>query len=107
MFGKLVPNSVTSPAEKHRLDINENYMHMDEQRSEVLQSVTENLLYVTKRARPDIESTVSFLCERVSKSNEDYWKILQRLIGFVKVAINNKRVIGVTGVNDLWTWLKP
>ena len=45
------------------------------------------------------------LCIRLSNSDEDYWKYLRRLLGFVKGTINDKKYIEETGTNYLWTWV--
>ena len=63
------------------------------------------LLYVMKRARPDIETSVSFLMRRVSKSDEDDWAKLIRALGFIKSTINEKRKIGAQSLTNLYTWL--
>ena len=58
-----------------------------------------------KRARPDIETTVSFLMPRVSKSDEDDWKKLRRCVGWLKRTIDDIRVIGVDSLSKLYTWI--
>ena len=40
IFGEELPNSVTLPAAKHLLKINEDYIHLDEHRSELFYYVT-------------------------------------------------------------------
>ena len=75
---------------------------MDELMSEAFHSVTEKLRYVKNRAQPELKPTVALLCARVSKSNKDDWKRLCCLLQFVKGAINEKPIIGATGMNDLY-----
>ena len=58
-----------------------------------------------KRARPDIETTVAFLCTRVTKINEDDWKELHRLISFLKSKIDDVRFIEATNLTDIYTWI--
>ena len=58
-----------------------------------------------KRARPDIETAVAYRCTRVSKSTNDDWKKLRRLIAFLKHTINDVRVIGATSLQELYTWI--
>ena len=84
-FGKEAPKEVTLSSTKHPSEINEDAMQLDECRSGVLHSVTEKLLYVTKISQPDLDPTVSFLCTRVSKSDDNDV--------FVKVTINEKLII--------------
>jgi len=58
-----------------------------------------------KRARPDIETTISYLMTRVSKSSEKNWEKLRRCLGFLKGSIDDKRIIGVDSLRDLHVWI--
>jgi hypothetical protein len=62
-------------------------------------------LYITKRARPDLETAVDFFTTRVSKSDEDDWKKLERVLIWIMNTIDEKRVIGATSLRDLFTWI--
>lgn len=77
----------------HIFNINENEEQLDSQKSAVFHSVTQKLLYLMKRLRPDIETAVSFLMRRLSKSDNDDWKKLKRVLGFLKCMDNNKKKI--------------
>ena len=65
--------------------------------------VVAKLLYVVKRARPDIEPTIAFLCTRVLCSNIDDWKKLGRVVAFLNRMIDDKRVIGASFLKALIT----
>ena len=58
-----------------------------------------------KRDRPYIETSVSFLMTRVSKSNEKDWEKLKRCLGFMKGTIDDSRVIGADSLRDLHVWV--
>jgi len=58
-----------------------------------------------QRARSDIETSVSFLMKRVSKSNVDDWKKLRRVIGFLKGTIDERRMIGATSLTEILTFI--
>ena len=58
-----------------------------------------------KRARPGLETLVSFLTMRVTKSDVDDWKKLKRGLKFVKNTIEDKRIIGAKTLTDLYTWI--
>ena len=70
-----------------------------------MHSVTAKLLYITKRARPDIETGVAFLTTIVSKSTEEDWKKLKRIITFLKYTIDDVRIIGAKGLDKIYTWV--
>ena len=69
VFGEDVSKTITSTAKKNLFTVNEDNETLEECESDVFHSVTQKLLFVTKRERPDIHPTFSFLCTRVQKSN--------------------------------------
>jgi len=71
------PDTIT-PAAYYLFQVNDDAEELDKEKSEVFHSTTAKLLYIMQRARPDIETAVSFLMKRVSKSNVDDWKKLRR-----------------------------
>ena len=106
MFGEAVDDTVTSPANKNLFTtFDEISKELDEARSEIFHSVTAKLLFIMKRARPDIETAVSYLMTRVSKSNEKDWEKLKRCLGFMKGSIKDHRVIGADSLRDLHVWV--
>ena len=73
--------------------------------SDLFHSIVQKLLYICKRARPDIEPAISYLCTRVtSPTKEDDIK-LTRILGFLEKTIDDKRVMGATSLNNLYTWV--
>ena len=58
-----------------------------------------------KRSRSDLETTVSFLCTRGSKIDEDDWLKLNRAIAYVKCTIDDVRIIGASSLTDVYTWI--
>ena len=105
MFGEEIKGKLSTPAAKHLLWVYDTKPLLDQKRKYTPHSVTSKCLYITKRGRPDIDSTVAFLCKRVSKSNEDDWKKLERLLVFLKNTINDKSYIGVFNIESLYTWI--
>lgn len=106
MFDETVDDTVTSPANRNLFTTyDDESKELGEARSEIFHSVTAKLLFIMKRARPDIETSVSYLMTRVSKSNEKDWKKLKRCLGFLKRTINDKRVIGADSLRDLHVWI--
>ena len=78
---------------------------MGKEKSDIFHSVTAKLLFIMKRGRPDIETAVSYLMARVSKSNMKDWEKLKRCLGFLKGTINDVRVIGADSIRDLHVWV--
>jgi len=75
---------VTSPAQKHLRLVNEDCKNLSGTKHELFHSIVEKLLFITKRVRPDLEISIEHICTRATKSNEDSWKKLRRIIVWVK-----------------------
>ena len=58
-----------------------------------------------KWGRPDLETLVSFMTMRFTKSNVDDFKKLKRGITYVKNTIKYKVIIGAKKLYDLYTWI--
>ena len=104
-FGELGNIKPPTPAAKHLFMTNENAKSLTSTDGDKFHSVVAKLLYIAKRARPDIEPTVAFLCTRVSCPNVDDWKKLRRLLGYLQNTIEDKRTIGASSLNCLMTWV--
>ena len=83
----------------------EKSVELNEEKSELFHSIVAKLLYERKRARPDVETVVAYICTRVSKSTEDDWVKLRRLLGFIKHTINDIRIIGANSLQKIYTWV--
>jgi hypothetical protein len=79
---------------------------LDKEKSELFHSVVAKLLYITKRARPDMEPTIAYLCTRVSKSDEDDLNKLRRALHYLQHTIDDVRKIGAeNGMAHMKTWV--
>lgn len=67
--------------------------------------MTTKLLFITKRAKLDIETAISLLTKKVSKSDKDDWEKLKRVLIWCKNTINDARVVGATSFTDMLTWI--
>ena len=74
-FGDSISEAPATPAIKNLFNTDKKAEQLSDQKSEIFHSVVAKLVCITKRARPDIETAVSYLCTRVSKSTTDDWKI--------------------------------
>jgi hypothetical protein len=59
-------------------------------------TVVAKLLYLAKRAHPDILTAVSFLCTKVTKPTKEDQKKLVRIMGYIKQSANYKYIIEPT-----------
>ncbi len=106
MFGQCFNQTVSSPATRKLHYVDVNTKQLNEKMQEVFHSVTAKLLFISKRARPDIEPTVAYLCTRVAKSDHDDWEKLRRVLIFLQQTIDDVRKVGGKyGLNSLNTWI--
>lgn len=103
--GERLDDTVATPVTNKLFFVNKDCEKLDKEKSEIFHSVTAKVLFITKRVRPDLETTVAFLCTRVSKSDLDNWKKLKQMMGFLKRAIDDVRIIGATSLTDVYTWI--
>ena len=99
-YGEPVNRSASTPS-KHDLFLSEGSIPLEEEKKEVFHHIVGKSSYVSKRARVDIELTVSYLCTRVSRSTEEDWKKLGRLLHYLHDTIDMPRIIGAGGAMDI------
>ena len=104
VYGKDKVKYQSTPAAHDLFELNEGSERLDKQRSEIFHHIVAKLLFVSKRARLDIEPTISFMCTRVSKSMEQDWSKLGRLLGYLSRTIEMRRVVGANNLSILHSW---
>ena len=72
--------TTTTPAKKDLFAVNPDSKLLGEARAKTFHSVSAKLLYICTRARLDVKLGVAFLCTRVSKSTEQDWSKLRRVL---------------------------
>ena len=63
------------------------------------------LLFAAKRARPDIQTAIAFLCTRMQAPDEDDWKKLVRVLGYVKETIFLPLTLGWDGTGNIYWYV--
>ena len=76
----------TTPAAEHLFDVNDNSTKLSEEHAIFFHTIVYKLLFLCKRARPDIQTTITFLTTRVSCPDEDDYKKLTRVIAYLQAA---------------------
>lgn len=72
------------PGKRNTFAVNEQSEKLSEKDREWFHSVTAKILYLAKRARPDVLTVVSYLCTRVTMATKEDKVKLQYLIGYLK-----------------------
>ena len=73
-----------TPAANHLFDISDTPEALDEKTSELFHHMTAKMLFLSKRARPDILGTVAFLTTRVKSPDTDDYKKLGRVVKYLR-----------------------
>ena len=106
MFMDDVNQTVSTPAAPNLFQTrSETSSLLDNKRKENFHSVTMKIMYIMKRARPDVEVAIAFLCTRVTKPNEHDWKKLKRVLCWLKQTIDETRFIGADNIDTLYSWV--
>lgn len=74
---------------------------LDLKQADIFHRVVARLLFTSKRARPDIKVTVTYMCTRVKASTGEDYRKLGRLIGYVKETIDLSLILGLDGSKTL------
>ena len=93
-YGENLDRTYPHPAAKWLFTIKDDAIPLNEPKGDIYRTYVAKLLWVMKRARPDIELTVSFLCTRVKSPTKDDWHKLKRLMCWLKQTHTDVRIIG-------------
>ena len=78
-----VSGTAPSPAGTDLFNVDVNSENLSQQGSDQFHSRVAKLLYMAKRARPDLLTAVGFLATRVSSPTQEDWKKLERTLRYV------------------------
>lgn len=76
--------TAATPATGRLFDTDATKAKLEETRAALFHHIVAKLLFLCKRARPDIQLVVGFLCTRVKAPDEDDWKKLRRLVQYLR-----------------------
>ena len=97
--------NTTTPAADHLFEVNEDAERLSKKDAEIFHSYTAKLLFAAKRARPDIQTAIAFLCTRVKDPDVDDWKKLKRVLGYIKDTIFLPLTIGWDGTGNIYWYV--
>ena len=87
-FANEIRGEAKTPAADNLFEIDDKVTALSDEKREFFHSLTAKLLYLAKRARPDLLLAVSFLARRVQRPTTQDLKKLQRVIRYLRA--NNK-----------------
>ena len=104
-FPEELENNARTPAANNLFTVNAKTPKIPEEKRVILHRVTARLLFVGKRARPDIQVAVGFLSTRVTKADEDDWRKLRRLLRYIKGSLELKLTLKVADLTVVKWWV--
>ena len=103
-FGEPLKKGESTPA-KHNLFEVINLEKVSEEKKDLFHDIVAKLLFVSKRARVDIDLAISFLCTSLSCSTSQDWENFRRLLHDLYGTLDMPRIIGANGMEVLQTWV--
>ena len=104
-----VPNDMAgesvTPAGNHLFQVNPDGEKLDENAAILFHHYTARLLFLCKRARPDIQPPVAFLCTRVKEPDKDDYKKLTRVIRYLRGSQQLVLTLEAAKVNIVKWWI--
>jgi hypothetical protein len=104
-FGECINKGASTPTRSNLFEIDTESEPLDDEKSDKFHHIVSKLLYVSTRARLDIDLAIAFLCTRVSKSTKQDWEKLRRLLQYLYGTMNMPRIIGANGMEVMQTWV--
>ncbi len=96
----------TTPAANHLFEVNEdNPTLLDSDKAEFFHHLTAKLLFLCKRARPDIQTAVAFLTTRVRAPDVDDYKKLARVMKYLRGTADLSLTLEADNSNVLRWWI--
>ena len=84
-----------TPDAHHIFDIAEDATKLSQAGADIFHHFVAQLLYFSKRARPDIQISVSFLCTRVRGPDTDDHKKLSRVMKYIQGTIGLPLILSI------------
>ena len=101
---KLMAGASTTPAATHLFEVDDDAVKLNKKEADAFHRNVARLLFLSKRARPDLQTAVAFLCTRVQSPDTDDNKKLGRVMRHLRETIYLPLVLGwdETG-NTYWS----
>jgi len=93
------------PATASLFDVDESSELLPERERKRFHTMVAKLLYLAKRARPDILVAVTMLTTRVTKATREDWQKLERILGYLKRFPDLKVYLSTDEVVKLGVWV--
>ena len=94
-----------TPAASHLNEVNDNAEKLSDTMHDTFHHLTAKILYLSKRARPDLQTAVSFLTTRIMQPDIDDWKKLSRCLKYLWGTRGLPMILGGNDEVNLKWWI--
>jgi hypothetical protein len=94
-----------TPAANHLFAVDDNQTKVSEIKAQFFHTYVAKALFLCKRARPDLQTAVAFLCTRVKSCNEDDYKKLIRMLQFLRSTKDDYLTLSATSLHNVRWWV--
>jgi len=101
----LVTGPSTTPAANHLFEVKEGATKLTVNEADLFHRLTAQLLYLCKRARPDLQTAVAFLTTRVSSPDVDDMKKLGRCIRYLRRTAHYPLILEASCIRNIKWWV--
>ena len=77
--------TAVQPTRKYLFKVNEDATKFDDKTADLFHHYTAQLLFIFKRARPDLQTAIAFLCTRIMAWNVNDYKKLASLMKYLQI----------------------
>ena len=90
------------PCSEQLFELDEQSPHLDNKQKEEFHSAIASVLFLAKRARPDLLLTTSFLTTRIQQPTEDDYKKLYKMLRYINTTRHLHLTIDATMITEPW-----
>jgi hypothetical protein len=94
-----------SPAANHLFTVDNSQEKVSKEKAQLFHTYVAKTLFLCKRARPDLQTAVAFLCTRVQSCDEDDIKKLIRMLQFLRATKDDYLTLSATSLHNVRWWV--
>ena len=106
-FPEPITSTTPTPAADHLFTVrpDDERKLLPEEQAQAFHRSTAQLLFLSQRARPDMQTLVSFLTKRVRSPDKDDWGKLKQGLRYLKGTRHMKLNITVASLTTIWWYV--
>jgi hypothetical protein len=94
-----------SPAANHLFTVDDKHTKVNEKKAQLFHTYVAKKLFLCKRARPDLQTAVTFLYTRVQSCDEDDYKKLTHMLQFLRATKDDFLKLSADSFHNMIWWV--